>query len=221
MDKSESDTVITEELLPGDLLFQLRSGGEVEWVISRIFAGRGGVAINHVGIYAGDGQVIEAVMPKVRKTSIEEFKARSVLDNHQSPCILVCRVRSEYSPLVVPALEFAENTLSHPYDTHYSGTKKSWYCSELIVDSFRHANQGEFLFQETPMSFRDMDSGELLPYWGEHYRSIGQEVPEGLPGSHPALLSRSDIIVLVKNIGGLPAKEGSLWTGTDSRAMLV
>ena len=44
-------TVIAEDLLPGDLIFQLRSGGEAEWVISRLFAGRDGAAINHVALY--------------------------------------------------------------------------------------------------------------------------------------------------------------------------
>lgn len=221
MDKPESDTIITEELLPGDLLFQLRTGGEAEWVISRLFAGRDGMAINHVGLYDGDGQVIEAVMPEVRKTTMEDFKKRSVSDNHGDPCILVCRVRPEYAPLTIQALEFAENILDHPYDPHYSCNKKSWYCSELIVDAFCYANGGHFLFQETPMSFRDMDSGELLPYWVEHYRSMNQEVPEGQPGSHPALLSRSDKIMTVNRMGSLPARENLHWLNMENGAMLV
>ena len=221
MDKPETFTLITEELLPGDLLFQLRSGGEAEWGISRLFSGRDGIAINHVGIYDGDGQVIEAVMPEVRKTSMDEFMACSVTDNHGCPCILVCRVCPEYASLIVPALEFAESTLAYPYDTHYSDVKKSWYCSELVVDAFKHANQDQFLFQETPMSFRDMDSGEVLPFWVEHYRSINQAIPEGRLGSHPALLSRSDKIRLIAIVGSLPAKETVHWLGIESSTMLA
>lgn len=202
--------VIAKDLLPGDLLFQLRSGGEAEWVISRLFAGRDGVAINHVALYDGDGMVIEAVMPQVQKTSLDDFVSNSVLDNHGRPCVLVCRLASSYSALVSDALTFAEQQLSTPYDPHYRQNQeehqKSWYCSELIVHAFRRANKGVFLFEETPMSFRDMETGELMPFWIEHYQAIGQEIPEGLPGSHPALLSCSDKLMSINSLGSLPAK---------------
>lgn len=212
MDKAMPATVIAEDLLPGDLLFQLRAGGEAERVISRLFAGRDGIAINHVALYDGDGMVIEAVMPQVKKTSLDDFVNSSVLDNHGRPCVLVCRLAADYSVLVSAALEFAELQLAIPYDPHYSQSKenqqKSWYCSELIVHAFRSANEGCFLFEETPMSFRDMDTGELMPFWIDHYKAVGQDIPEGLPGSHPALLSCSDKLVSINILGSLPAKNG-------------
>ncbi|WBA81774.1 YiiX/YebB-like N1pC/P60 family cysteine hydrolase [Endozoicomonas sp. GU-1] len=202
--------VIAKDLLPGDLLFQLRSGGEAEWVISRLFSGRDGAAINHVALYDGDGMVIEAVMPRVQKTALDGFVSSSVLDNHGRPCVLVCRLASSYSALVPDALAFAEQQLAVSYDPHYRQNQeehqKSWYCSELIVHAFRHANKGIFLFEETPMSFRDMATGELMPFWVDHYQAIGQEIPEGLPGSHPALLSCSDKLMSVNRLGSLPAK---------------
>ncbi len=215
MDTDQTANIITDDLLPGDLLFQLRCGGEAEWVISRLFAGRNGMAINHVAIYDGDGQVVEAVMPEVRKTSMDEFVQNSVLDNHGRPCVLVCRVLADHVRLVAQALTFAEDAVAHTYDHHYSNSKHSWYCSELIIDAFRHANGGEFLFEETPMSFRDMDSGELIPFWVDHYRLIGQPVPEGEPGSHPALLSCSDDIRTIKVMGMLPVKGISTWLNQE------
>ena len=211
MDALQPELIISEDLLPGDLLFQLRSGGEAEWVISRLFAGRDGKAINHVAIYDGDGQVIEAVMPEVRKSSMNDFISHSVRDNHGNPCILVCRVKPEYSGLLSKALEFAEGVVEHPYDPHYTSGKKSWYCSELVVDAFRVANNGEFLFEETPMSFRDMDSGEIMSFWVQHYDSVNQDIPEGQPGSHPALLSCSDELIVVNIMGALPARGMMQW----------
>lgn len=212
MDKALPATVIAEDLLPGDLFFQLRSGGEAEWVISRLFAGRDGVAINHVALYDGDGMVIEAVMPQVKKTSLDDFVNCSVFDNHGRPCVMVCRLVQGYSDLIPAALGFAEQQLAIPYDAHYRNSQarhqKSWYCSELIVHAFRAANKGHFLFEETPMSFRDMDTGELMPFWVEHYQAVGQDVPEGLPGSHPALLSCSDKLVSINVMGSLPARNG-------------
>ena len=221
MDAPQLEPMITEDLLPGDLLFQLRSGGEAEWVISRLFAGRDGKAINHVAIYDGDGQVIEAVMPEVRKSSMDDFINRSVRDNRSNPCILVCRVKPEHSGLLSKALEFAEGVVEHPYDPHYTSGKKSWYCSELVVDAFRAANNGEFLFEETPMSFRDMDSGEIMPYWKLHYDAIDQDIPEGQLGSHPALLSCSDKLTVVNIMGALPARGMMQWAGLEPNSSLV
>ena len=221
MEAKQSDPIITEDLLPGDLLFQLRSGGEAEWIISRLYAGRDGKAINHVAIYDGDGQVIEAVMPEIRKTAMDEFIARSVRDNHGNPCVLVCRVKSQHTALITRVLEFAENLVEHPYDPHYTSGKKSWYCSELVVDAFREANSGEFLFEETPMSFRDIETGEVMPYWKLHYESINQEIPEGQPGSHPALLSCSEELVVVNIMGALPARGMSQWLDSEPGSTLA
>lgn len=229
MDKAMPATVIAEDLLPGDLLFQLRAGGEAEWVISRLFAGRDGAAINHVALYDGDGMVIEAVMPQVKKTSLDDFVNSSVLDNHGRPCVLVCRLEADYSVLVSAALEFAERQLAIPYDPHYRSSQevslekhqKSWYCSELIVHAFRSANQGSFLFEETPMSFRDMDTGELMPFWIDHYNAVGQDIPEGLPGSHPALLSCSDKLISINIMGSLPARNGQELRGLEPGSTLA
>lgn len=221
MDVPQTEPIITEDLLPGDLLFQLRSGGEAEWVISRLFAGRDGKAINHVGIYDGDGQVIEAVMPEVRKCSMEAFIKRSVKDNNGNPCIMVCRVKPRYSGLLPKVLEFAEGVVEHPYDPHYTSGKKSWYCSELVVDAFKAANNGEFLFEETPMSFRDIESGEILPYWEQHYGAVNREIPEGQPGSHPALLSCSEELVVVNIMGALPARGMMQWLDPEPGTSLA
>ena len=219
MDKAIPTTVIAEDLLPGDLLFQLRAGGEEEWAISRLFPGRDGVAINHVAIYDGDGMVIEAVSPGVKKTMTEDFISRSVLDNHGRPCVLVCRLKSVYSSLIPDALEFAEHQLLASHNSHFASSQneflKSWYCSELIVHAFRHANEGYFLFEQTPMSFRDMETGELLPFWLSHYKESGHAMPQGLPGSHPALLSSSERLLCVNVIGALPARAGQRVYGLE------
>ena len=211
MDKAIPTTVIAEDLLPGDLLFQLRAGGEEEFAISRLFPGRDGVAINHVAIYDGDGMVIEAVSPGVQKTMTEDFISRSVLDNHGRPCVLVCRLKSVYSSLIPDALEFAEQVLASCHShcaSSQSESLKSWYCSELIVHAFRHANEGYFLF-ETPMNPFDMETGELLP------KESGHALPQGLPGSHPALLSSSERLLCVNVMGALPARAGQRVYGLE------
>ncbi|MGI9275883.1 MAG: YiiX/YebB-like N1pC/P60 family cysteine hydrolase [Endozoicomonas sp.] len=190
----------------GDLLFQLRTGGELEWIISRIFAGHNGMALNHVAIYSGSDELIEAIMPEVRRTPVREFASRSVADGVGHPCLIQARLLPEYSHLIPAALSFSEQQLEQPYDSAYGSHQESWYCSKLIVDAFRYANNGDFLFPETSMGFRDMETGELFTYWVDHYRKLDKPVPEGMPGSHPALLSCSPLLEITRVFGQLPAR---------------
>ena len=49
---------------------------------------------------------------------------------------------------------------------------------------------GTKVFSPVPMSFHGQD-GLIMPYWADFYSRRLMEVPEGVPGSHPAGLSRS------------------------------
>ena len=71
------------------------------------------------------------------------------------------------------------------------------------------------------MSFRDMDSGEIMPFWVQHYDAINQNIPEGQPGSHPALLSCSDKLMVVNIMGALPARGMMQWLEPEPGASLV
>ena len=212
-------------LQKGDLLFQLRSGGELEYAISRVFAGYNGMLLNHVAVYCGEGEcgegeygeekVVEATIPQVRCISPEHFLQRSVLDTSGRHCVVHARLLPEYQHLNEKAVEFILEQLDKPYDYHYmskekASREKGWYCSELILEAWRFANHGRFVFPQIPMGFRDMETNELLPYWVQHYNKAGKPIPEGEPGSHPALLSCSEKIDIISVIGQLPSRVNSL-----------
>ena len=204
-------------LQKGDLLFQLRSGGDLEYAISRVFAGYNGMLLNHVAVYCGEekygeGKIVEATMPQVRCISPEQFLQHSVLDTSRRHCVVHARLLPEYQHLNEKAVEFILDQLNKPYDSHYTSKEKGWYCSELVLEAWRFANHGRFVFPQTPMGFRDMETGELLPYWIQHYKQNGQPVPEGEPESHPALLSCSEKIDILNVIGQLPFRLNPLGT---------
>ncbi|MET4692306.1 YiiX/YebB-like N1pC/P60 family cysteine hydrolase [Endozoicomonas lisbonensis] len=201
-------------LQKGDLLFQLRSGGELEYAISRVFAGYNGMLLNHVAVYCGEGKrgegkVVEATMPQVRCISLEHFLQRSVLDTSGRHCVVHARLLPEYLHLNEKAVGFILDQLDKPYDCHYTSKEKGWYCSELILEAWRFANRGHFVFPQTPMGFRDMETHELLPYWVQHYNKARKPIPEGEPGSHPALLSCSEKIDILSVTGQLPSRLNS------------
>lgn len=194
------------DLQKGDLLFQLRTGGELEYAISRLFAGYDNMALNHVAIYCGNGQVTEAIMPRVKATTVDHFIQRSAKDTKNRPCVIQARLKPEFQHLVNDAVAFVRNQESLPYDNQYSGRRQAWYCSELILEAFRHANDGCFVFPQTPMGFRDVETGELFPYWVRLYQQAGKPIPEGEPGSHPALLSCSEKLDVIEIMGQMPAR---------------
>ena len=195
------------DLKKGDLLFQLRKGGELEYVISRLFTGYNNMALNHVAIYCGDDQVVEAIMPMVKTTTVEHFVQRAAKDTQNRPCVIQARLQPEFQHLVDVAVDFVRDQERQPYDNQYSGRKQGWYCSELILEAFRHANDGRFVFPQTPMGFRDLETGELFPYWARLYQQAGKSIPEGEPGSHPALLSCSEKLDVIEIMGQMPAKQ--------------
>ena len=86
---------------------------------------------------------------------------------------------------------------------------KTWYCSSLVMDAWhyahsrlkRSADNEETFFQETPLEFRNPATGSVMEYWKQYYRERGMDVPQGLPGSHPALLSRSETLQVVGSFG--------------------
>lgn len=195
---------LDDQLQPGDLLFQLSQGPEPAFLISRLFAGVNGQALNHVGLYGGGGHVIEAMAPQVQETALAAFVQRSVLDTGGRPCITAFRLRPPLADrLGAGAVDFARQCLRAPYDHSY-GQDSGWYCSQLVLAAFKWANGGQAVFQETAMSFRDPQTGAVFPYWADYYQRRGEPLPEGQPGSHPALLSLSDQLDSIAVLGALP-----------------
>ncbi|MBO9408105.1 hypothetical protein J7399_11745 [Shimia sp. R9_1] len=192
------------QLAPGDLIFAAL--GEEDNLISAVVEGHRGARVNHVGIVvAEDGalSVLEAIDPAVRVTSLAEYSDRS-LCSEARPRLMFARLRAPYRPLIPAALTFGLSRLGVPYDPYYTSSPEALYCSELILEMFRHANNGVAVFPNTPLSFRDVQSGALLEDWVAHYAEVGREVPEGAAGSHPAGLSRDARLEIYHVEGRVP-----------------
>ena len=84
------------------------------------------------------------------------------------------------------AARFVENAkkfLGQPYDVHFLPDNGAMYCSELVYNSYITPD-GEHLFSESPMNWRGAD-GEIPLYWQELFALLGEEVPQGVPGTNP------------------------------------
>ncbi|HEX8875373.1 MAG TPA: YiiX/YebB-like N1pC/P60 family cysteine hydrolase [Phycisphaerales bacterium] len=185
-------------LKQGDLLFtQIGSDGNA---ISAVTEGYRGARVNHVGVAVLNRRgifVLEAFPPEVRLTQVDVFLRRSWFATPVHRCI-VARLRPEYAPLIPAAIRYGLTQRDIPYDRRYLTDEDSLYCSELVVDMFRRANQGRDFFPEEPMSFRDPATDEILPAWREYYEKFGMPVPEGSPGSNPGSISRDARLEIIR-----------------------
>ena len=191
-------------MITGDLIFSFV--GAPENAISDVTEGFGGARVNHMGILTQTAFglfVLEAFPPEVRLTQFDVF-ARRAIGSDGSPRLMVGRLKAGFENLVPRAMEYGIKRRNTPYDQLYLSGENALYCSELIVDMFRFANEGVPFFPEHPMSFRDNETGEVHPTWLSYYDYYGIEVPEGQPGSNPGDISKDNRIKIFHVEGDIP-----------------
>jgi len=175
----------------GDLIFsQLGTDANA---ISAVTRGFKGSRLNHVGLILKNNVgwfVLEAFPPEVRVTQIDVFTRRSADPVSGRERYLVSRLKQPFASLIPKAVKYGLARRNIPYDDLYLTDPAALYCSELIVDMFRSANDGTEFFAERPMSFRDPATGDIHPAWIEYYAKFGMNVPDGQPGSNPGDISK-------------------------------
>lgn len=102
-------------LRPGDLVFSSDRSKLSSWLIPGEW--------DHVGIYIGNSEIVEAVQPFVRITSTFDFC-------HSSDTVGVARPAWK-NPRYV--MNVAKSTVGRPYDTFFDRGNEALYCSELIA----------------------------------------------------------------------------------------
>jgi hypothetical protein len=186
----------------GDLIFSFI--GHPRNAISDVTSGYRGARVNHMGMILENHRgvfVLEAFYPEVRLTSLRVFLRRSRF-NTLGPRYMVGRIRDQ--ELVPAAIDYGLEQRAIPYDHLYLTDEDALYCSELMVDMLRSANGGDEYFPETPMSFRDTQTGELHETWISYYRRFGMNVPEHEPGSNPGDISLDDKVEIYDVQGQIP-----------------
>ncbi|NUM53289.1 MAG: hypothetical protein HUU46_06575 [Candidatus Hydrogenedentes bacterium] len=191
-------------LEPGDLLFQDLDAGPLCDAIETVTHGVDGAKFSHVGMVArvenGQPFVIEAVGAGVVETPLEDFLSRSN-DEAGRPKVLVGRIVGEPARLVPRAIDVSRSYLGRPYDSIFVMDNSSFYCSELIYESFREANNGTPIFELAPMTFKDPATSATFPAWTSYYAELGIAIPEGKPGLNPGGMSRAAFVRIVHAYG--------------------
>jgi uncharacterized protein YycO len=175
---------VQQTLQQGDLLFQTSSGSDFGNAVEDATRIDTLQSYAHVGIVVMNGEkfaVAEATGQGVVLTPPDTFFNRNVQTH-------IFRLDSEYHHFIPQVLKYCIMQTGKHYDSAFLPDNGKFYCSELITEAFKFANNGDDFFQLQPMTFKS--GGEFLPYWISLYKDLDMEIPEGVSGSNPTTLSR-------------------------------
>ena len=167
-----------DKLKNGDLLFLTKNGSDMEKAITTSTGEYTHVALMEVDSN-GKMWVIEASPEK----GVQRIKYTDWLHDNNGNCNNVYRLAEPFDTAAVIAR--AKSLIGKPYDYAFLPDNDAYYCSEFIQAVFGG------IFESKPMNWRDAD-GNLPEYWVKHFKKLGIPVPEGVPGSNPTDLSKSE-----------------------------
>lgn len=178
-----------EQLRSGDLLFQVGRESVMGGAIKAATGNDCELQFTHVGIAVIGSRadsVLEATSDGgVRMTVLSDFLNRSARLNGR-PVAIAKRLKDTAG--IAAAVARARTFLGQPYDYSFRPDNGKLYCSELVWESYLDPD-GRRLFPAQAMNFRAAD-GSMPPFWTELFANMGEEIPEGLPGTNPNDMSR-------------------------------
>ncbi|MBD0402323.1 YiiX/YebB-like N1pC/P60 family cysteine hydrolase [Flammeovirga sp. EKP202] len=190
---AEKDPLNIAHLQEGDILFQDVDCGPFCDAINKVTSGVNGKNFSHCAIVAQEGDslfIIEAVGKGVVKTSFDDFFAKQTGEGGT----LVGRMKAEYSDLAPKAAKNAFQYLGKSYDEVFDIKNDKYYCSELIYETYKEANNDQEVFKLYPMTYKDPDTNEFFPIWVDYFKTLEYEIPEGKAGLNPGGVSKSEFL---------------------------
>lgn len=192
-----AQTLSVAQLQTGDLLFQDLDCGDLCDAIESVTQGYEGRNFSHVGMVLIEQDslwVVESIGAGVHRTELEQFRRRSA---HP---LTIGRLKPAYTALIPEAVQFIRQQFGVPYDDEFLYNNGKYYCSELLYDAFKHANQDQPFFQLEPMTYKQPGSDHYFPVWQQYFAERKMPVPEGQPGCNPGGISRSPKITIIGTI---------------------
>lgn len=186
--------ITSSQLKTGDLIFQDMDCGPLCDAIEAVTEGHKGNDFSHMGLVYKKNDtiyIIEAAGSAVRMNTLEKFSK-----NTKKP-MYIGRVKKKYTKLIPKTISFSLAQIGVAYDDDYVYDNGKYYCSELIYDAFKKANNDKPFFQLFPMTYKEPGTDDFFPAWVNYYQQIGSEIPEGKPGCNPGGMSTSNKIKIL------------------------
>ena len=187
-----------DEIRTGDLLFCGYQEALGDSTAAGAIAASVGTFV-HVAMLEVDGDsvwVIDATM----KRGVSRYPLDTLLSEYRpadgkEPILVVKRLKEGFREDFVQA---AKSHLGEPYDFCFMPENGRTYCSELVQECYRGPS-GEFLFDSKPMNFKNSE-GEYPAYWVRLFSELGEDVPQGMPGTNPQDMSESPLLEYVTEL---------------------
>lgn len=174
----------------GDLLFVTAATTGLSGAINDATGKQGAVSYDHVALVAheSDGYVVLHADEKgSREQALDAFLDEARAKHRQ---VVIHRLKGDQRSAIPDAIARARTLLGKPYNETYVQDEDSYYCSDFIERAFR----ARHVFATQPMNFKNLQTGEISPYWVDFYRSKGMDVPQGAPGTNPNDMSASPVL---------------------------
>lgn len=168
-------------LRTGDLLFCSSTSGELSKAIDGATQTANKTHYDHVGIVEVSNDTIWVFHAAPKKGVSREGIIQFITAGQEPISATVYRIKNDWLKAVPAAIVKARSLLGEAYNYTYRISDQGYYCSEYIFEIFKM----DSLFSLNPMTFKNPNTGELLPGWVDYYRKLGIEVPEGEPGCNP------------------------------------
>lgn len=190
---------IEAKIETGDLLFQEITKDDIDEAVKKVTPSYKGIGYNHVGIAYRTTEnqlhVIEAVPKGVIMNSLSDFLSKNI---NPIPAILVGRLKNKFKHLIPKAINHILVKVGYPYNHSFILENNGYYCSELIYEAFKYANNDTPVFPLQPMTFKDKTTGEPNQFWIQYYKKLNMSIPEGKPGINPGILLNSDKLDIIQ-----------------------
>ena len=181
----------------GDIFFQDLDCGPPCQAIEAVTSGYQGAQLSHcaiitfVGTSNYDTILTEAIGETVIQTTLHDFLNRSNK-------VFVGRLKNKYQYMIPDAITYIQTDLNgKPYDYIFDINDDTYYCSEIIYEGLKKADNTQELFSLKPMTFNEPGTDSPFVHWVEYYEELGHPIPEGELGLNPGGMSRSDAIEIV------------------------
>ena len=156
--------------------------------------GSGGLNLIHTAILEVERDTVWVIDATIKygvdRHPIDTMFKQFTLKDGSQPAYIIKRLK--HSRHASKYVENAKAFLGRPYDVAFLPDNEAMYCTELVRESYRKAD-GAYLFGNKPMNFRNAE-GEFPLYWQQLFALIGQEIPQGLPGTNPQDMSAEPVL---------------------------
>lgn len=181
----------------GDLIFIDTDCGPLCNAINAVTPSYKDLPMSHVGfkvVHEGKPLIVHASTNGVVMEPLSNFLKMAKGE------VVIGRVKDAYKQLLDSAMSFAKQQVGLKYNHTFTSNNNAYYCSELIYEAFKAANNGKPFFTLQPMTFINPQTKTTDTNWVQYFTDLKVPVPEGVLGCNPGEMSLSDKIDVVGTI---------------------